>query len=109
MFVSLCGADSQSLDHGMQQGFGNSEEVSVWATPSVEWLVLSCPLGLLLTASTLSGRRRAGGGRGRDHAPVGGVRVRADRPAAQAGEQFPPTTALIPRCPRAARLPGGRL
>lgn len=57
-------------------------------------------------------RRRLLGAAGegeRDHPPVGGVPLRAESPAPHAGEQFPPTTTLIPRCPRAACPPGGRL
>lgn len=57
------------------------------------------------------GRRllRAAGEGERDHPPVGGVPLRAGSPAPHAGEQFPPTTTLLPRCPRAACPPGGRL
>lgn len=112
----LCGADSQSLDRGMQQGFGNSEEVSLWDTYSVALLVLSCPPGLVLTASAFPSRPWAGGSPGQlvkgdepTHPPAGGARVRAGSRAPPAREPSTPTTTLVPRCPRAPYPPAGRL
>lgn len=47
-----------------QEGFGNSKEVPCGPGSAREWLVLSHSLRLSLTASTLAGRRRAGGSEG---------------------------------------------
>lgn len=96
------GDDSQNLGHGT---LGAPRRFPCGPSSVREWLVLSHPLRLAFTASTLAGRRRAGG-EGQRPSPAGGVRVRAAGPAPPAQSHSPAAFEVQP--PPEGRALSGR-